>query len=157
MGLPGLPTERSAMAHFARRARWHKTDKARPRAGRGGGLEYHFSLLPPEAKIDFLIRSSPPDPPEKIREWKAKQEWFMRLLPQERAIAERRLQVIDRFNELERSGMNIGAALAQCEREFGVAKSTIRDWRMTIRGVHKHVRITYLVPKKRGPQRADHG
>lgn len=157
MQLAGLPTTRQSISRMALVGRWERTEFSRRRKGQGGGREYHFSLLPLEAQVDFLIRFSPPYPPEQIREWKAKQEWFLGLHPQEQAIAERRLKVIDRFNELQWSGMKIVAALAQCEREFGVGKSTIHDWRLAIRGVHSHVRIAYLVPKKRGPQRADHG
>jgi len=51
-GLPGLPARRESVIRMAEREGWADyASLCRPRAGRGGGLEYHVSLLPPAARL----------------------------------------------------------------------------------------------------------
>ena len=52
--MPGLPTSERAVRRLAARLGWAESGKARPRAGRGGGLEYHVDLLPPAARLRWL-------------------------------------------------------------------------------------------------------
>lgn len=55
LALPGLPATRENIARQAAREGWDRfTSLARPRAGRGGGFEYHVSLLPTEARIALM-------------------------------------------------------------------------------------------------------
>ncbi|WP_026379392.1 DDE-type integrase/transposase/recombinase [Afifella pfennigii] len=52
--LPGLPTTESAAIRFADRNGWNDHPAhTRARSGRGGGLEYHFRLLPTLAQIAY--------------------------------------------------------------------------------------------------------
>ncbi|HEY0328817.1 MAG TPA: DNA-binding protein [Rhodopseudomonas sp.] len=49
--LPGLPATESALIRFAQREGWNDSlAYVRRRAGRGGGLEYNISLLPPSPR-----------------------------------------------------------------------------------------------------------
>ncbi|WP_315742809.1 MULTISPECIES: DNA-binding protein [unclassified Bradyrhizobium] len=50
--LPGLPTAERAIKRAAVRCGW----QARPRQGRGGGLEYALDSLPPEARAAYVGR-----------------------------------------------------------------------------------------------------
>lgn len=55
--LPSLPRTRENIVRFAERNGWNsQTEHVRPRAGRGGGVEYHFHILPPEARAEYVAR-----------------------------------------------------------------------------------------------------
>ena len=62
--LPGLPFTARSVRRLAKRLCWHKSydaegrGLARQRRGRGGGLEYHISLLPLRARAVFLSRAA---------------------------------------------------------------------------------------------------
>ena len=64
MRLPGLPTSARGMRRVAKRDGWEEADRKgrqwRLRRGRGGGMEFHSSLLPAEARIAFIMRRTPP-------------------------------------------------------------------------------------------------
>ena len=52
--LPGLPTSRRGIQFYLDRNA--RAGLARPRAGRGGGKEYHIKLLPTEARAAYVAR-----------------------------------------------------------------------------------------------------
>ncbi len=61
--LPGIPKTHSAILRLAKRNNWadvvNRNGKplARQRAGRGGGMEYHYTILPSVARSTYTIRS----------------------------------------------------------------------------------------------------
>jgi len=60
--LPGMPKTHSAVVRLAKRSRWqsacNKAGKplARRRQGKGGGWEYHYTILPASARNTYVIR-----------------------------------------------------------------------------------------------------
>lgn len=55
--LPGLVGTKRGIQFIADRNGWNAHPEfARPRAGRGGGLEYHIHILPPEARAAYIAR-----------------------------------------------------------------------------------------------------
>ncbi|MCW1842267.1 Mu transposase C-terminal domain-containing protein [Prosthecomicrobium hirschii] len=55
--LPDMPATHSAVLRLAARLGWDESlAYVRPRAGRGGGLEYHINLLPPVARLEYERR-----------------------------------------------------------------------------------------------------
>lgn len=64
MNLPGLPTSLSGLQNWATTQDWstqicpNGEALARKRAGRGGGMEYHSSLLPPQARASLAAEMS---------------------------------------------------------------------------------------------------
>jgi transposase InsO family protein len=55
--LPGLPARRESVIRFADRNGWNaRADLARTRAGRGGGMEYHYQALPADARAAYVAR-----------------------------------------------------------------------------------------------------
>jgi hypothetical protein len=58
--LPGLPGSKRKVNLFAETMGWrdYSPAKARPRKGRGGGMEYHISILPSDAKLALLKSQS---------------------------------------------------------------------------------------------------
>lgn len=58
--LPGLPTTDRGVRILAEREDWVRfKGLCRPRAGRGGGVEYHISLLPIAARVAYLGAEAP--------------------------------------------------------------------------------------------------
>lgn len=63
LNLPGVPTTRSGVLRAAKRRGWNDQKHVpgrklvRRRKGRGGGVEYHYSLLPYEAQVELQRRS----------------------------------------------------------------------------------------------------
>ncbi len=59
LALPGLPERQESIIRFAERSGWNRDRRlARPRGGRGGGMEYRIELLPIEARMG-VPRSTP--------------------------------------------------------------------------------------------------
>jgi len=58
VGLPGLPQHPVHVRKMAGRQGW----VSRPRAGRGGGVEYSFSSLPLETRRHLCIVAGEPEP-----------------------------------------------------------------------------------------------
>lgn len=55
--LPGLPATKYGVQLVAGREKWaDRAEFVRPRAGRGGGVEYHIHLLPADARADYVAR-----------------------------------------------------------------------------------------------------
>ena len=56
VGLPGLPSSERRIRDRAQKYAWN----ARPRAGKGGGLEYHYTSLPEAVQAELVRRAQPP-------------------------------------------------------------------------------------------------
>ena len=58
-GLPGMPGTRDNVLKLAKRQNWLRAEwrgtKWRPRAGRGGGVEFHYSVLSTQAQIQIAV------------------------------------------------------------------------------------------------------
>jgi putative transposase len=58
LALPGLPASARGWRDWAERNGWdERAGMVRARAGRGGGLEYHIELLPPESLAVYAARA----------------------------------------------------------------------------------------------------
>jgi transposase InsO family protein len=56
MNLPGMPGTIRGIGKRAKKESWN----ARPRSGKGGGLEYHLTSLPEAARNELVRRAQPP-------------------------------------------------------------------------------------------------
>ncbi|MBX9594403.1 MAG: hypothetical protein K2X46_08575 [Roseomonas sp.] len=63
MRLPKLPGTKVGILQRAVRDGWTDTEakgrRWRPRQGRGGGVEFHYTTLPEEARVAFIMRNTP--------------------------------------------------------------------------------------------------
>ncbi|WP_334128248.1 Mu transposase C-terminal domain-containing protein [Sneathiella sp.] len=58
LNIPGLPTTRQGVMRLVEVEQWQaERTRCRPRAGQGGGVEYHISLLPAAAQSLLALRS----------------------------------------------------------------------------------------------------
>lgn len=163
LALPGLPSRQSHMADFARKARWaEKFDAAgnplsRKRAGRGGGAEYHHSLLPPSAALELVKRgfltASQEEPEVELTEFTAPVydwDWFDAQTAKVKDEAKRRLIAVQQVELITASGVSKSAAVPQVAALIQVAAATIWNWLALVEGVEPADRLPALAPKRKG-------
>lgn len=165
MALPGLPRTKRGVNDVKDREGWGQAvdDQgqalSRPRRARGGGVEYHLSLLPETAKAKLLGRLAPKVAPTSAPVDNRESQWarYDRLPQTMKAEALRRLAIIQRVEGLVRAGLGKGRACeevtAQARREATArgekapfSLSTLYDWFSRINGVGASDRLAYLAP-----------
>jgi len=163
LALPGLPKVKRKINELAAEKRWaFQVDRsgealARPRAGRGGGLEYHVSLLPPAAIAELgrrgmLAPDQAPQTEAKVASIGADQlwSWFERQADSVRAEARRRLKAVDDIEALEGAGHSRTAAVAHVAASCGVSAATLWNWLGLITGCAPMHRLPRLAPRRQG-------
>lgn len=148
--LPGLPGTARGVNAFALRENWRATPGAIMRkTGRGGGMLYHWSILPLNARLKLLEfeaqRSK--DRPSENRD--RGQVWadFETLSQKAKDIAADRLDALNKVEALHISGANHVIAVEAIAKEKGVSSRTIYNWIALIEGVGLEDRLAYLAPR----------
>ena len=161
LDLPGLGADRRKIARLASDERWDGREDtageplARTRQGRGGGAEYHYSLLPGTALIEIaarglLLSRLQPESTDADAANSARWEWFDRQSAKVKAEAQRRMDVLGQMELLEETGITRTAAIAQVCGEFGVKRSALFEWIKRIRYLPRHHWLAHLAPQRRG-------
>lgn len=159
LALPGLPGDKRSINRRAQEERWTMRHDAggellvRPRKGKGGGAEFHVSLLPPEARLELARRGltgARPAPeavdPAGSSDWR----WYDRQSAKVRGEAERRLAIVAEVELLEESGMTKTAAIADASARHGASTATLWGWLKLVAGVAPQHRLPALAPRRRG-------
>lgn len=159
LALPDLPADKRSINRRAQEERWStRIDAAgellvRKRGGRGGGLEFHVSLLPGPARLELAKRGITGDRPGPalvvVDEggWR----WFEAQNEKVRAEAERRLAIVVEVELLEESGMTRTAAIADVSaRHARAGKATVWSWLRAVEGVARQHRLPALAPRHKG-------
>lgn len=159
LALPGLPGDKRSLTRRARDEHWHlKADASgeplsRPRIGRGGGTEFHVSLLPGPAQLELAKRGITPSvaeaalaAPVTATGWR----WYEGQSAKVKAEAERRMSVVSEIDLLEGAGLTRSAALAEVRNRHGIAISTLWNWLRLIEGVAVSDRLPALAPRRQG-------
>lgn len=148
--LPDLPTTRQGMERLIIQNGWRATDKARQRSGRGGGFEYHVSLLPEAARLRLAVAAQCQDgesPADVMTRKDAIWARFNQLSKAQKATCEKRLNVLRKVETLVRlSGVSRTAAIAMATFEAGIQKSAYYDWRQLTHGVDPEDWLAALAP-----------
>ena len=145
--LPGLPgTKRRINAH-AKAHGWDRDPEVfRRRSGKGGGFEYHWTVLPVRARAALTVaaKDAPktPEQPERSSAWEA----YEASTDVQKAKAIEKLGVIHDVEQLE-AGMPRREAVRQVAMLHGKSQSTIWSWFKAIQGVAHDDRLAYLVPQ----------
>lgn len=158
MALPSLPSAERALLNRISREGWEKRKDAkgqplwRKREGRGGGKEWHVSILPQAAQSALLNRSFEGIESAKIKHDLEVQKAECRLDSltfKARQIALYRLEIVQSVEEQARQ---LGKALAvsKVAIDVGVSPSTIWNWLNSITGVPVQARLGVLAPKEKG-------
>lgn len=159
LALPGLPADKRSLNRRARDERWQlRFDAAgeplaRKRAARGGGIEFHVSLLPGSARLALIERglvAAKPAPVEVESASVAAWRWFEGQTEKTKAEATRRAAIIAEIELLEEAGMTRTNAAAEAHRRHSVATSTIWNWFALVEGVPRADRLPALAPRRKG-------
>lgn len=151
--LPDMPRAQTGVDAMISRQGWRgDPHHARRRAGRGGGWEYHWKLLPLNAQKRLLADAAPRGAAaDKSRDeiW----EWFEGLPETVKAKAEARLAIIGKVEALEGAGATRFLAVAEVARLEDISERTIWNWLSSIDGVRREDRLAHLAPRHRGARR----
>lgn len=146
--LPGLPpNERGLYRHMDRYGWQMNAARCRKRAGRdgGGGYEYHYSLLPDGArsKLAFL-EDAPKVPATEVSKllWRR----FEALTDVQRDVARKRFDALLEWSGMCAAGISAREAIAYCEGKFGIARSSIYEWRQMVEGKARQDWLAALAP-----------
>lgn len=159
LALPGLPGGKRSINRRAREERWSARSGAdgkplvRPHAGRGGGVEFHVSLLPGEARLELARRGLTGErpAPKAVDSDAGGWTWYEAQTAKTKAEAERRLGIIGEIELLEESGMTRTAAIAAVSSRHAKAKpATVWKWLNAIKGVAPQNRLPALADRRKG-------
>ncbi|MBW4708659.1 Mu transposase C-terminal domain-containing protein [Roseobacter sp. YSTF-M11] len=146
-GLPLMPGTKRAINAMADRLNWRSIpDCARRKAGRGGGWQYHWSVLPSETRKALLTQKLEAEDarPDRGQAWTD----FEGLKDSAKAKARMRLEAIRLIEALHGAGNSHVAATDAVARKYGVSSRTIYNWLSMIEGVAEEDRLAYLVPRQ---------
>lgn len=170
LALPGLSQDRRRILDRAEREEWAlKLDSlgnplARKRAGRGGCVEYHASVLPIAARLELVRRGLAPETIADNRQSGGESpvvsapaatshglwEWFAGRSARVKAEAERRIRILDRVAQAERTGLTRSAAVATAAIAAGVSTATVWGWLSLIAGLSHSDWLPALAPRNAG-------
>jgi len=169
LALPGLPATKRKVNQKAKQAGWttqidtNGKPLFRRRKRRGGGLEYHYSVLPPQAVAALATRGliAVAKPAFEARTVQAVNgsphgsaqlcwDGFEALPNSKKRIAKARLDTLKRVEALVRAGQTRTAAVSYSAVEAGVSSATIYNWQTLIRGLRADARLPALAPKTVG-------
>lgn len=161
LALPGLPGDKRAMNRRARDERWQLrlatagdlagSPLARPRIARGGGIEFHISLLPGPARLELAKRGLAVAGPGEV-EPASEGAWrrYGGLPLKAKAEAARRRAVLAEVALLEEAGLTRTAAAAESAARHKIASSTLWNWLGLVEGVAPSDWLPALAPRHRG-------
>ncbi len=163
LALPGLGSVKRRINELAAAEQWAlATDGrgaplARPRQARGGGIEYHISLLPAAARTALAgkgatVTADTNEVMSTVAAMTASQlwRWFEGAGERVQADARRRLAIVQQVDAYEAAGMTRSAAVGAAARQHGVGKSTLWNYLGLIDGVAVPDRLVHLAPRRQG-------
>lgn len=163
--LNGLPGTESAVIRLAKREDWRERRRpdgsslARVRQGRGGGWEYHVSLLPTSAMLDLTKRNAKAaktaTPAAAVQREQAatSASWaiFDRLPETKKTVARERLAVIEDVLKVEAAGgLGRHASIAAVAYQRKISKTTVWNWFGLVRGIARGDWLPALAPQHKG-------
>lgn len=157
LGLPGLPTTKRGVQLLAKDEAWTERfdaagePLARKRQGRGGGVEYHVSLLPTAARAKLLTieEQEAEDRPPAANTGAASEAWqrYERLSDNQKNTARDRAKLMDEVVALERAGTARTAAVTHVAKRHDIGKSTLREWFRLVEGVPRTDWPAFVAPR----------
>ncbi len=157
MALPGLSRVKRSINERAEAELWAlRTDAkgnplARKRAARGGGVEYHISLLPAAARAALIKRNvavaaDPAPRGDASSIW----TWFDQQKASVKAEARARLDRMEDIKTLQAAGMTVSSAVAGVGAQYGISSATLWTWLSMIDGIAPENRLPHLASQRRG-------
>jgi transposase InsO family protein len=158
--LPGLPAskrkvnERAAKECWALQVDGDGMPLARPRQARGGGLEYHITVLPSASRTALVRRGvavacEPAADSAPIGQ-SALWSWYEAQSAKVKGEAERRVRIIGQIDVLIDANVNLSNAVQAVARGESVGASTLWNWLSLVDGVPAPDRLPHLAPRRKG-------
>jgi putative transposase len=147
-GLPEMPGSKRGINLLAARLSWREIPGcAQRKRGRGGGWQYHWSVLPQSAQHKLLKDASetPAETHDRGTAW-ANYDGLTEAAKQKAA---NRLKAIQTAEALYTAGSTHLNAMATAARAHNVSTRTLYNWQDMIEGVAPEDRLAYLVPRNR--------
>ena len=127
-----LPANQGALSRHIEQAGWQDDPRrCRPKGGRGGGFEYHVSLLPADVQARLMageaLTAADDQSPAEARSaelWRR----FEALPETAKAKARTRLAAVQRIETLSAGGMTRQLAVALVAKETAASASTLWNW-----------------------------
>jgi putative transposase len=152
--LPGMPETKRGVQMMADAARWARSDYRdkywRMRAGRGGGVEYHYTLLPTAAQAKISIDFMQAEQADRAQVAKAaigRDEMaarFEKLSKKHQDTALFRLGAIKAVEDLHLTGVGRVVARMQVAKSLDITVSSISGWEARVQHVSAPDRKYYL-------------
>lgn len=130
-------------------------DKVRKRAGRGGGFEFHISLLPAAAQARMSRRPDPADATAPARKSanddRSRALWarYESLSKKQKDECARRLKALKRVEALSQAGLTDSAAVAVAAGEEKIAAGTVWRWLAMVKSERRGDWLAALAPAYR--------
>lgn len=156
LALPHMPATRQGVQALAERRDWMRPEWEgrvwRPRAATGGGAEFHFSVLPLEAraKIAHAFATRSGDGAKECSQQAELWARFERMPEKIRAIARERLRALQALEALDRAGTLRTVAGPIVAEQFGVSLGTLYNWKKATNGLHRSDWLPALAPQWSG-------
>jgi len=160
MALPSLPNTTRGIMLLAERGDWQRDEwrntRWRTRKGHGGGVEYHYLLLPMVAQVAITMQfSRVAEAQERAvakRQLTQAEMWrfFDGLAEPKKAKAGKKLEVLDAVAALRRGGMGKVVAMQQVAAHCGTKLSSLYAWERCVDGIDRHDWLPYLAPRHAG-------
>lgn len=146
--LPGMPSTQRNVTRRAQEGRWREYPKlARRRSGRGGGWEYHWTLLPLAAKEQLLKAAA--NVPKQIAVPSEAWAEFDALPDKVKAKAKTRHAALQMADGLYRAGATRTEAVNAASKHFKISPRAVFDWQGWVFGVAPEDWLPYLVARHR--------
>jgi len=148
-----LPSSKRGINRYANENGWQQTDKARKADRKGGGMEYHISLLPPtlQARIEFQQNTN--DAPEETAKCSMWQQ-YEKLSNRHKMICKKRLSILQEIEDKTDAGIAETAAVKLIASEHSISPSTIFGWKAQLNGVNRPDWLAALAPKYSNRQKS---
>ena len=144
--LPDLPGTKRGINHRADQFGWRaQPGCARRKPGRGGGWQYHWTLLPAAAQRKLL--AAPLTAKEESRDRGRVWAEFDSLDHKAKDAARTRLEAIRAVEMLQSTDVKQVAAIAAVAHQQDVSSRTLYNWIGMIDGVAEEDRLAYLAPR----------
>ncbi|MBF0383101.1 MAG: hypothetical protein HQL69_18930 [Magnetococcales bacterium] len=156
-GMYGFPLDRSNFNKMVKRKNWRNPELQnkiwRRRIGRGGGYEYHFTLIPIIGRVKWLkekidaktiqenIRATPEI--QHLEAW----TFYANQSEKCKKAAKKRLSAIMALEALVCTvgGQDVGFANSLIAKNYKVSKSSLYNWQARLHGKPREDRLAYLV------------
>ncbi|WP_338665019.1 transposase domain-containing protein [Pararoseomonas sp. SCSIO 73927] len=154
LGLQGIPTTKRGVNMMADAKGWSAPEREggcwRMRQGQGGGLEYHYSVLPAAAQAK-LTHTMVVRAPEATRMSVAESwAWFDRQTETKKRKAREKLEALDQVDALVLGGVDRTDAVRHVAQSRGISWRVIYDWSKACAHAARADRLPCLVPRNAG-------